>query len=85
VSIAFTAPAAPLFVGEPREALRREADWGGIGGSPMIEGLGFATSTRGQMLTLEPVSYREVPLQRVIENTHFTAFLYQFGLSNDPF
>ena len=51
----------------------------------MIEGLGFATSTRGQMLTLEPVSYRGVPLQRVIENTHFTAFLYQFGLSNDPF
>eukprot|EP01050_Picozoa_sp_SAG11_P013363 SAG11_NODE_1554_length_4695_cov_1.527633_4_plen_343_part_00 len=27
---------------------------GGIGGSPMIEGLGFACSTRGQMLTLEP-------------------------------
>jgi hypothetical protein len=29
--------------------------------------------------------YRGVPLERVIENTHFTAFPYQFELFNQPF
>ena len=29
--------------------------------------------------------YRGVPVERVIENVHFTAFAYQFGLFNDPF
>ena len=28
-------------------------------------------------------AYRGVPLERVIENTHFTAFPYQFGLFNE--
>jgi hypothetical protein len=30
-------------------------------------------------------SYGGVPLERVIENTHYIAFPYQFGLFNDPF
>ena len=29
--------------------------------------------------------YRGVPLEKFIENTHFTVFSYQCGIVNDPF
>ena len=54
--------------------------WTDICPTFMLQGRPF----RSPFTPFTTVTYRGVPLDRVIENTRFTSFPYQFGLSNDP-
>jgi hypothetical protein len=52
-----------------------------------LHNFGFPHSSSLNVALLSPnvVFYMGVPLERVIKNTRFTAFSYQFELFNQPF